>query len=351
MNKNEYIGQSKTSPQYAVALPCTQEDFSSFIKSLLGKPQTISKGFYGHFELKHTDIANTHQLITQRIAQQNESHLLQFTARLIYDDNSSILLTSLHDFQTYSEVRPLIATQVHLSWQFLVTFRDRTTPEKQDIDISFITKLEGAIKLFSSSDSPVIPLSKFIGGGGATFRIKHTARTWGADIEALLSGHIEHIFHPKNDLQQFCQRHSGKIALLSGCAFFIGSISTCIQQAISLKTEQLKEINNIIATNTQPEKIDHILKMIANGTWQSFYTTATLFALTSGILTIGIMLWVGTTAGRHQQSHILLTKKSEQYKEKCDRQQKINWLSFIGSISFSLITGILGNIIFEKIWH
>lgn len=72
----------------AVVLPCSTEDFGSFISGLLGKPQTMSNMVRGPFELKKADVVNVHALLMQRVAQQNEAVLTQFTAKLIFDDES-----------------------------------------------------------------------------------------------------------------------------------------------------------------------------------------------------------------------------------------------------------------------
>ena len=99
-------------PDYAVLLPCTPDEFREFLSGLLGKPQTIEKSIYGVFEVPHDAVANTFHLVDQRIDQQNEATLIQFTVWIEYDDNSSVLLNSLQDFLTYSEVRPIASVGV-----------------------------------------------------------------------------------------------------------------------------------------------------------------------------------------------------------------------------------------------
>src|SRR5258708_6738933 len=91
---------------YSVVLPCAPEDFTEFVSGLLGKAQTIEKVFAGAFEINADDIVNTFHLVNQRVHQQNEASLVQFTVRIVYDDDSSVLLNSLEDFVHYSEIRP-----------------------------------------------------------------------------------------------------------------------------------------------------------------------------------------------------------------------------------------------------
>jgi hypothetical protein len=64
---------------YEVLLPCAPEDFGEFVSRLLGKPQTIERLIYGVFEIKKEDVINTYHLVEQRIHQQNEAVLVQFS--------------------------------------------------------------------------------------------------------------------------------------------------------------------------------------------------------------------------------------------------------------------------------
>jgi hypothetical protein len=119
--------------EYAVLLPCTPDEFGDFVSGLLGKPQTIEKSIDGVFEVPHDAVANTFYLVDQRIKRQNEGTLIQFTVRIEYDDNSSVLLNSLQDFLTYSEVRPIASRSVALSWIYLVKFTHSNVPESRKL--------------------------------------------------------------------------------------------------------------------------------------------------------------------------------------------------------------------------
>lgn len=124
---------------HAVMLPCSPDQFGRFISGLLGKPQTITQSMRGAFDISAIELMNIHQLIDQRIRQQNQGELIQFTVRIIFNDDSSVLLNSYSDLQHYNEVRPVVSKQVHLSWSYLIRFADRNVPEKQSIDLSFLS--------------------------------------------------------------------------------------------------------------------------------------------------------------------------------------------------------------------
>jgi hypothetical protein len=120
----------------AIVLPCPPHEFAAFIASLLGRPQRISKVMHGVFDLGKTDLIQFYHLIDQRITQQNDATLVQFSADVLYQDGSSVLLDSLNAFETYNEIRPVASIGIILSWIYLVQFPKKAIPEKQQIDVT-----------------------------------------------------------------------------------------------------------------------------------------------------------------------------------------------------------------------
>lgn len=343
------IEKEKNKTQFAIALPCDPDSFSEFISSLLGKPQTISKTYTGSYEINHSDIESVFNLVVQRVSQQNKANLLHFTIKLVFDDSSSVLLNSLDDFKSYTEIRPLIVTQAHLSWSFLVQFLDKEHPEKQEIDLSFVTKGAGGIAIFDSEDSPVIPMSRLL-GGYVSFRVSHTARSWGADIESLLSGHIKHILLPESKVRAFTRKHSGKIALILSFIFFISSIIACFYSAGEISNEQLSLITPILNNSEQALKLNMLLELMAGGFWGKFFFSVFVFTILSFFIAIFLGLWAASAADAKQPCYILLTKKSEQYKKVADKKYTKKWLSFLASLTIGVLTGIVSNVIFTTYW-
>lgn len=120
-----------------VVLPCPPDQFRDFIAGLLGKAQTIEASVPGPFAVTKNDVENLFHLLNQRVSSQNEATLVQFTAKVIYDDNSSVLLNSIGDFLAYNEVKPLISIAAHLNWTYLIKFPNKAYPEKQIVTVSF----------------------------------------------------------------------------------------------------------------------------------------------------------------------------------------------------------------------
>lgn len=183
---NNTLSYSPSPEHGAVVLPCAPEDFTTFIKGLLGKPQEIAFSVSGVFSIALDDIVDLHHIVHQRITGQDKSSLVSFSVRVIYDNGSSVLLNSLDALQSYRETRNIISTQAHLSWTYLVHFPDGSAPEKQDIEVScYATEA----KLLPSQEiARRLPAStpiELTSRGHIDLRIKHTKRTWGADLEGI----------------------------------------------------------------------------------------------------------------------------------------------------------------------
>jgi hypothetical protein len=298
--------------QYAIALPCSPEDFGKFIGSLLGKPQTIANAETGAFEIRKDDIVNSYHLVVQRVRQQNDGHLIQFTVRLVFDDNSSVLLNSLEDFVAYTEVRPVVPTQAHLSWTFIVKFPDRSHPEKQEIDLSFLTEAPGAIAIGEKSENTVVSMARIFAGGHIAYRIRHTARTWGADIESLLTGHAKHLLLPQSPLRQFAQAHSGKIAIAVALLFFASTVAACFFAADRIASEQLKLVAGLLQSpNALDLKLNRLLQMTAEGFWGRYFFSVFVFVIFSFVASVLLAIWAGFAADTRRPSYFPAQKSIE----------------------------------------
>ncbi len=135
------VGENVGASVGTVVLPLDEKGFHKFISNLLGKPQSVGKGFKGPFDVDRDAIINIHQALLQRFFQQNNGSLAKFSVKIIYDDNSSVHLNSIEEFETFNETKPVVSTSVHISWTFLVQFMDKKIPEKQEVELSFTATL------------------------------------------------------------------------------------------------------------------------------------------------------------------------------------------------------------------
>jgi len=355
--KGEQVESSKDG-QYTVTLPCDPKDLNEFISGLFGKPQTIEKVFYGTFELTREYIANTFRLVDQRIHQQNEAVLIQFTVKVFYDDDSSVLFESLNDFIHYNEIKPLKSDSVNLCWTYLIRFQKKKIPEKQQIDLTFRAssgsnrnKMIGQILI---EDGVIISRHKVLDGPfGTSLRISHTERTWGVDIESLLTGHVKTLMITQNKLSKFVWRNSGRIGIAAAILFFLGALigasitiqrftESYIAEVAALGQKASQQVDLLLA------KTDFIINIITKGVWPLFIIKILGYIRISFIVAIIIGFLIEAKADNAPKSFVLLTKASEEFRNKIRNERKRDWVMFIISVIMSTITSLFANILFAN---
>ena len=318
MENDEIVNKFPKSGQ--IALPFNEDQFKDFIVSLLGKPQTITKNFNGSFTINKENIIGLFELINQRIFQQNDAKLIQFRATIYYDDNSTVTLNGFDHLINYNERLPLISIAVHLTFQFLVKFRDKETFEKQEITISFITSHSGPI--------PEIDGNMFMRHyeNEISFRISHTARTWGADMEGLLSRNIKTYIKTPSKFAEFFIYNFDKVEHLITSLLLCITLIFCIFK--TLKLPKNISINDLI----------------------SHY--GNLIFLFSGIYILikitSIFLEIFDVRGK--PSFVILTPESEKNKIMKLKSYRKDWLKYGGTIIISLILGILSNYLYYELF-
>lgn len=344
MNHNNNAAQR---PSHAVMLPCSPEEFSNFIGGLLGKPQTITQSLRGSFQVVARDLVNIHHLINQRITQQNGGDLLQFTARIIFDDDSSVLLNDLDDLLGYHEVRSVISQQVHLSWIYLIRFNDRTFPEKQTIDVSFVT--DGALIAFDDATFIRSLLNKK--AGDVTFRIQHTARTWGADIQAMLDGHLQGLLTPESTIKAIARRQSVKIQTLTFAAILVSVLYSIYASSLYLLNARKLELLQLINAKASVDvRLNGILTAVYTDPWKVFLLYSFGFFVIAFIVAVFTVAWMDSSITRSKPSFVLLTPASDRYKKIRLSRYRSQWYSFFGSMVVSIVTGVISSIIYTRFW-
>jgi len=315
MNKENNIQQIPTSGQ--VALPFNEEQFKDFIISLLGKPQTITKHLRGSFEINKDNLVTLFEIVNQRIYQQNDSKLIQFRATIYYNDNTTVTLNGFDHLVHFNEKLPLVSTAVHLTWQYLVKFRDKDTFEKQEISVSFISETDGPIPIFDDE-----AYHRFH-DNNINFRISHTARTWGADIESLLTKHLKTIVKKDSKFSSFFRYNSENVQ------HTVSAILIAITLAVSL-------YNTLSIKSTNAHYDDSVFWIHHYGSY-IFLFLGIIVLLKVTVVMLEEFQFYGTP------SFILLTPESEKNKIKKLSSYKKKWIRYIGTIILSIILSIIAN--------
>ncbi len=338
------VNKDHSGDKYAVMLPCEPHQFNQFIGSLLGKPQTITQHLEGSFDVSMPELITLYHLVDQRVSQQNRGTLLQFVCRINYNDGSSVLLNSFEDLQTYNEVRNVTATQIQMSWVFLLLFETKTVPEKQVVDVSFICG--GRWK-----NSYLDTYSVHAPSGIVAIQIQHTARTWGADIQGLLTNHLESIVIKEGFIKTFILKNSGYIMLFMTLLIFFLTFAGIYRASALLAAEQLSSIDKLVGSSIElSSKLDGLLSLIHANAANNFLLASLGYVITAIFVSILSSMWIGFSSEAKKPSFIVLSKADEKLRAKMLNNNQKKWISFGFSIMVSLATGIAGNIIFTRYW-
>lgn len=343
---NSDLNKVKETPMGYLALPFSNDQFKDFVASLLGTPQTITKYIKGNFTITKEHLINIHRLIQQRIIQQNKGSLLQLKTEIYYSDESSVILNSIEEFATYNEIKPIISEAIRMTWSYLIIFEDKTHPEKQEIELMIIAtpqrnEIEGFMPVFFR-DSGLFQLT-----------IKHTARSWGSDIESLLTNHINSIITKESKYLEFIKNYSEKIGLLTGLFFFFSSLIGILILTNSFIKNEINTINDYINKNlTVNWKVDYLLNYIAQNNQNLLFIKCLIFIIISIIFAITLGIWVESLADNKTSSFLLLTDESSKNKEikmkQSERKMKMFWVSLFVSIVINLFSNYLFEILTKK---
>jgi hypothetical protein len=325
-----------------VKLPFDEDQLKEFVVGLLGKPQTLSKSFKGPFEIDEDFVEHLYGLVDQRIKQQNNANLIQFVVTIGFSDQCKVELTSFDLFKTFNELKPVVAESLIITWDYLVQFQDKQVPEKQQIQLSFLAK-HGP---FSGMEDEFV----FVGySGSIDLRIKHTARTWATDIESLLSNQIATVLLPKSKTMSFIRRHENKLTFIYSAIFVLSSLLASYFATISSKNKEVALVqSSLLKTTDIQERVAFLLNYMAQGFWAQHFFLVTSFVVSSFVLSIGFVVWFTESILRNEPSFILLTKESEKNKVNANSKKRTKWFSMISSVAASILTGVIGNIIFVR---
>jgi len=318
MDKENKEKMISTSGQ--VALPFNEDQFKDFIVSLLGKPQTITKNFRSSFEINIDNLASLFEIINQRIYQQNDSKLIQFRTTVYYNDNSTITLNGFEHLVNYNEKLPLVPIAVHLTWQYLVKFRDKATFEKQEISVSFITETDEPIPIFDND------LNRYH-DDGISFRISHSARTWGADIEALLTKHLKTILKKDSKILSFFRYNTQNVQHAVSAILFSITLIISMLNTLSIKNKNL-----------------HVDESIY---WIHHYGSYIFLLLGIAVLSKLTLVILEEFEYYGPPSFILLTSESKKNKIKRQSNYRKKWGRYIGTIILSIIISIVANYVYH----
>jgi len=331
-----------------LTLPFDGNQFKDFISSLLGQPQTINKTIIGKFEIHLKDLQNFHDLINQRVTQQNDGQLIQLKAQIFFSDNSSVLLGSLTELITYNEIKPIISQQVILTWTYLIQFSGKNVPEKQEIQL-MISASENVYRHHFTRDRYSLShfsISNDIKGGYFEIEIRHTARSWGNDIEALLKNQIKSILQNPKPLKKIFDRYYNLLALflIIGLSY-AGIYSLSVRNGLYLKNSQ-QIISPLVKSVNVNDKINYLLNLTTSNHSDFLSQQYSICYFFIVFVSFIISLILISYADFEEESFIVLTRESVKNRDEVLLKQKRLSLTF----GVSYILSIIGSIIASSIY-
>lgn len=340
-----------------VILPFKEEQFHSFIHGLLGRPQTIDKSFAKSFALRRDDVAHLHALITQRVSQQNRSHFIGLNARIFFSDDSSVTFSSIEELNTYNEVKPVRVTRLFLSWSFLVTFADREAPEKQQIDVTF-----GGDATIDDDTSVVVVRGGFprmhLMRGNISFTIAHSARSWGTDIENMLTGYVESLARTESKLARFLQRWESHLSVGTSILFFAAALVTiflsCVRTAEHLRSRLSDALKEVPAANDIQWIKKHIEIMTDLQISEKLVSKdiqMLLYGLVSLVLAVIAGIMISSLIPSRIGGFILYSRKSEEAYQTLLDEEKHSLRNVIFAFVGAVFIGVISNYVYAWLTH
>lgn len=239
---NEVI-ENGDGEKLSLTLPLKKKDLGDFISSLLGQQQSMERDLSVKFDIDHHWLINLHELIDQRIKQQQDGTMIEFIAIVHFDSGLSRSITAIEAFNGYNETKKDTAIAITMLWSYLIKFPGRSFPEKQEI--SFNARL----KLPTNEERNRSIISVLTGGGiyekiysNISYDISHTERTWGDDIDSLILNHVNTAIREEGGLANTLYnylRWSLAVGLFVFCTLFpvYFSLSGVSQSAEAIMTE------------------------------------------------------------------------------------------------------------------
>lgn len=314
--------------------------FAEFVKGLLGQPQTIENIYSGAFDISKNEIENVYHLVEQRVTQQNKAHLIQFSIKIFYSDDSSVLLNSLADFQNYRDVRPRVSIAANLTWSYLIQFEDRNQPERQIIELLIRTG-----EIVDTNEEVFISRRVRAFARGFKLNIEHTARTWASDIENLLSHQIRSWVITEPWIKRVIYNNSGWIGLIAGL-LFLGLTFTGLVLASTSIEDGLRQAIGQASTLSIDGKLDYLMQSIVDARMQGPEKYILIGAVITSFLAVFVGGFVGMLADNPPNSYLVISENAAAKRIQSLKKRRRGWQYFFCSGVTTTIAGFLSKYLF-----
>ncbi|TKB23854.1 hypothetical protein FCL47_20450 [Desulfopila sp. IMCC35006] len=343
MIENRLIDKNDDNERTSIVLPLKSKDLGNFISSLLGQQQSIEREIDANFDIDHAWLVNLHELLHQRINQQADAHLVSFSAVIYFGNGLKRNLTTIEAFKTYNETKKNIPIGIKLIWSYLIQFPGRSYPEKQQISFSAQMgfNAQSDLKFKNTLFQSIIGVYERSTIG---FNIEHTERTWGDDLEVIISNQVDQIIRGSSikDTLLNTTRYILAAGIFVFCLIYpILSTSGDLAAIINNLYKSFLEIqsNSGITLDLLDKKINsQTLILHALGTKDEKPWLILLLFLGPIFSVVSLIITKTRTS-----SFLVLSKESEKHRTKKIRSDKRSYLVVMGSYIFAILAGIIAN--------
>lgn len=334
-NNNNIVISKENETNETINIPIKRNDFGKFVSDLLGQPEIIVFNKTGPFTVEFSWLKHIHHLLNQRITQQSNCDLVDFSVRFDFSSGGSRKLTSVNTFLNFNEVKIVRTESVKIIWTYLISFPNKETPEKQEIELYLVN---GDIP---DEEDLII---KILGRSRAHLEIRHTERTWGDDLFTILEREINLIFEKKSSFK----KSKKAIMLISSFIFIlIGLLLPDYMQDI-IREKELTDIYTSFIPNGLNiqdldinNKINFIIKLL--DPIDKIYQVPEIYRIISIIIGAIMSFFTIYFFSKSKKSFILITKKDTEDKKEYDKKAKKSTSINIISYFFAILAGILAN--------
>lgn len=336
---------------FSIVLPLKKRDLGDFITTLLGQQQTIERSRDVYFDIDHAWLVNLHELINQRISQQATANLIEFQSIIHFESGLKRTLSSAEAFKGYVETKKESITAITILWSYLVQFPSKNYPEKQEITFHARIKQEEN-EIRKEQRSPISITFGTLSSDESliAYEISHTERTWGDDIETLISNQVDKVVRSQKSPWIFIYNF-----LRWGCA--IGLFAFCMTYPLyNISNSTSETLLNLMETyeaiepaavnmSVLSDKLNILAEMIV-ATKERTASPYSLLLIFTAPFVSGLLLGISKLKNH---SFIVMSPHDSDRREKVLRKERKRIPIMFGGYALAVLAGVIGNFAYENI--
>lgn len=316
-----------------------RRDFADFIKGLLGQPRSVEQEYQLTFKIDHDWISDLDHIIDQRITNQHDASLVDFSCKFFFADGQIYTVTTKDAFRNFGTKSDVLSNGIEIIWTYLVKFPGKTIPEKQEI--LFSAKTESARR----KDLPKILAFDipFPDPGLLRVKIMYTELTWGQDLLTHISSKIQRNFKRLSIIQEYVRPLT---ILFAPIVWFLSLVSLFAIPELTRHTAvQHSREQVLLQVNKATEFSDLVLKKL-DYLMQEYLVSTSFFSLPNMAAFAGIILFnvaIFLFIIRRSRNFVILNEKTKIAYEDYKGRQRNQFIAALITFTLGVASSIAAN--------